>query len=145
MRVDFYQLAHDPVEQVLPAIAQKLLDDGQRLLVVDERETMRALLSRALWEWKPDSFLAHGVSGQDDDAVHPILLSDHTEAVNQARNIALTDGQWREDALSFDRTFYFFDESTIAAARDCWRALKGRDDVLPHFWRQEGRKWVQGP
>ncbi|MEE2741983.1 MAG: DNA polymerase III subunit chi, partial [Pseudomonadota bacterium] len=34
MQVDFYQLSRDPVEQVLPAIAGRILAMGARLLVV---------------------------------------------------------------------------------------------------------------
>ena len=147
MRVDFYQLSRDPVEQVLPVIAQKLLDDGARLLVVDGRDGALARFSNALWEWKPDSFLAHGIAGEADDAMQPILLKVQATPTpaNAARNIALTDGVWRDEALSFERAFYFFDDMTIAAARDCWRALKGREDVMPRFWRQEGRRWIEGP
>jgi DNA polymerase-3 subunit chi len=66
-------------------------------------------------------------------------------AVNGARNIALADGLWREEALGFTRAFYFFDAITIDAARQSWRDLTKRADVEPRFWRQEGRKWVQGP
>lgn len=147
MRVDFYQLSRDPVEHVLPVIAQKLLEDGARLMVVDGREGALARFSTSLWSWKPDSFLAHGIAGEGDEALQPILLTAEaaTTPANAARNIALTDGVWREEALSFERAFYFFDDGTIAAARECWRALKGREDVTPRFWRQEGRKWIEGP
>ncbi|MBP6030650.1 MAG: DNA polymerase III subunit chi [Sphingobium sp.] len=147
MRVDFYQLSHDQAEQVLPAIAQKLMDEGGRLLVVDGREGSLSRISRALWEARPDSFLAHGLAGDGDEAMQPILLcADAPDTpANAASSIALTDGVWRDAALGFERAFYFFDAATIAAARDCWRALKGRDAVTPRFWRQEGRKWIEGP
>jgi DNA polymerase III subunit chi len=145
MQVDFYQLSRDPVEQVLPAIAQRLLDAGERLLVVDGREGALPRLSRALWGYRPDSFLAHGTSGEGGEAAQPILLSDTEQAANAARNIALADGLWREAALGYDRAFYFFDAETIEGARACWRALSGQEGVTPRFWRQEGRKWVQGP
>ncbi len=145
MQVDFYQLSRDPVEKVLPAIAQRLLDDGERLLVMDGRDGALERLSRALWEWKPDSFLAHGTSGEGDEDAQPVLLSTTPEAPNGARNIALADGQWCDAALGFERAFYFFDAETVEGARACWRALKEREDVVPRFWRQEGAKWVQGP
>ncbi|MEZ5655982.1 MAG: DNA polymerase III subunit chi [Sphingobium sp.] len=145
MRVDFYQLSRDPVEQVIPAIAQRLLDDGGRLLVVDGREGALGTLSRSLWAWRENSFLAHGQAGDDDAQAQPILLSVADEPSNGARHIALADGEWRDAALSFDRAFYFFDDGTIDAARQCWRDLKGKDGVTSHFWRQEGRKWVEGP
>ncbi|MGD9810374.1 MAG: DNA polymerase III subunit chi [Sphingobium sp.] len=145
MQVDFYQLSRDPVEQVLPAIAEKLLEAGQRLLVIDRREGALDRLSRALWDWKPDSFLAHGLADGEGAAEQPILLAAVEAAANGARNVALTDGRWRDSALDFDRAFYFFDDLTIEAARDSWRDLKARDGVNTRFWRQEGRKWVQGP
>ena len=34
MQVDFYQLTRDPAEKVLPFIAQRVLDDKGRLLIV---------------------------------------------------------------------------------------------------------------
>ena len=149
MQVDFYQLSHDPVDQVLPAIAQRSLDAGARLLVLDGREGAAERLSRALWGWRPDSFLAHGTADEDDAAAQPIVLACDDGAldvpVNGARHVALTDGRWREGALGFDRAFYFFDAGTIEGARACWRDLKGRSGVEPRFWRQEGRRWVQGP
>ncbi len=146
MQVDFYQLKRDPVEQVLPAIAQRLMDQSDRLLVIDGREGGLARLSRALWDWRPESFLAHGLVGEDHSELQPVLLADAmTDPLNQARHIALVDGIWREEALGFERVFYFFDDDTLEPARACWRLLKGREEVRPRFWRQEGRRWVQGP
>lgn len=147
MQVDFYQLSHDPAEKVVPAIAQRLLDQGERLIVLDGRDGALDRLSRALWSHKPDSFLAHGRAGVGDDGAQPILLSDGREITanpaNGAQHIALTDGHWRDEALSFTRAFYFFDDGTLDEARACWRTLKARDDVEPRFWRQDGRRWVQ--
>ena len=147
MQVDFYQLSRDPVERVLPAIAQRLLDQGDRLFVVEGRAGQLDRLSRALWEHKPESFLAHGLAGGGDEDIQPILLAQEwrPSPSNGARNIALTDGIWRDEALEYDRAFYFFDEETLEGARACWRLLKGREGVEPRFWRQEGRRWVQGP
>jgi DNA polymerase-3 subunit chi len=36
MQVDFYQLTRDPAEKVLPFIAQRVLDDKGRLLIVSD-------------------------------------------------------------------------------------------------------------
>jgi DNA polymerase III subunit chi len=145
MQVDFYQLSRDPVHHVVPAIARRVLDSGARLLVVDSRDGALDRMSQALWDAGPASFLAHGKADGDLPEVQPILLATDCAAANGARHIALADGLWREQALSFDRVFYFFDADTIDSARGTWRALKGRDEVEPRFWRQEGRRWVQGP
>ena len=143
MQVDFYQLERDPVEKVLPAIAQRLLDQGERLLVIDGREGALERLSRALWSWRPDSFLAHGSAGDEDPAIQPILLTVGDEPLNGARHVALADGVWRDAALGFERAFHFFDADTIEAARASWRALKGRENVTARFWRQDAGKWIQ--
>jgi DNA polymerase-3 subunit chi len=145
MRVDFYQLSRDPVEQVLPAIAGRVLSSGERLLVVDGDAERRARISEGLWSGPPESFLAHGQAGEGREGVQPILLSDGCDPGNGARHIALADGMWREEALGFERVFYFFDAATIDGARSSWRALAKREGVTPHFWRQEGRRWIEGP
>ena len=55
----------------------------------------------------------------------PVLLSPEPEPANGAANIALADGRWRDEALGFARTFYFFDNDGRDSAREAWRALKG--------------------
>jgi DNA polymerase-3 subunit chi len=145
MQVDFYQLSRDPVEQVLPVIAARVLGLGQRLLVVAQEEVRLARISEGLWAGPPESFLAHGRAGEGDASIQPILLAQDCVAANGARNIALADGLWREEATAFDRAFYFFDADTIGGARESWRALSKRDDVMPRFWKQDGGRWVQGP
>jgi DNA polymerase-3 subunit chi len=144
MRVDFYQLSRQPVEQVLPVIAGRLLDGGERLLVVGDDDRL-SRLSEALWTAAPASFLAHARAGEGDDAVQPILLSADCAAGNGAANIAIADGLWREEALGFARAFYFFDADTIDGARAAWRLVSRHEGAEPHFWRQEGRRWIEGP
>ena len=145
MQVDFYQLSRDPVDQVLPAIAARILALGARLLVVADDAERLERISTGLWNGPPDSFLAHGRAGEAGEGHQPILLAPTCAAANGARHIALADGLWREEALTFDRAFYFFDADTIDGARSSWRALAKREGVEPRFWRQDGRKWVQGP
>jgi DNA polymerase-3 subunit chi len=145
MQVDFYQLSRDPVEQVLPAIAARVLGLGARLLVVAGEPERLARISEGLWAGPAESFLAHERAGEGGEAVQPILLGETCDAANGARHVALVDGVWREEALGFERAFYFFDADTIDDARASWRALSKAEGVEPRFWRQEGRKWVQGP
>ena len=142
MLVDFYHLDRSPLDKVLPSICEKLLAQGERLLIVAEPAVLDRLDAQ-LWSYAPDSFLPHG---RDNAAAQPVLLSERAEAVNGAANVALADGRWREEALGFARTFYFFDNDAREGARDAWRALKGRPEVEARYWKQDERgKWVQGP
>ncbi|HEX7857066.1 MAG TPA: DNA polymerase III subunit chi [Sphingobium sp.] len=145
MRVDFYQLSRDPVEHVLPQIAARILDEGERLLVVSAHADQLTRISVGLWDAGPESFLAHDHVAAPLPEVQPILLSADCTPTNGATRVALVDGQFREEALAFDRTFYFFDADTVASARESWRTLSKREDVATHFWRQEGGRWRQGP
>ncbi|GLV24812.1 DNA polymerase III subunit chi [Sphingobium sp. Cam5-1] len=145
MQVDFYQLNRDPVDRVLPAIAARILGLGERLLVVAQDEAQLERISAGLWNGSPESFLAHGRVGEGSEAMQPVLLAQDCSPANGARHIAIADGIWREEALDFERAFYFFDTLTVDGARESWRALSKREGVTPRFWRQEQGKWVQGP
>ena len=144
MQVDFYQLTRDPAEKVLPPIAQRVLDGGGRLLVVGDAAQLDAI-SAALWNYKPDSFLAHAKTGDGDDSIQPILLSSEPIAANLAGFIAIADGIWRDEALEFDRAFYLFPPDSTDNARTAWRSLGESEGVERHYWKQDGGKWVQGP
>ena len=142
MRVDFYQLASDPAEAVLPLLAQKTLAAGERMLVVSGDEDQLARIGEALWNRK-DSFLANGRAGGPHDARQPVLLADRVDAANGARFLVLADGLWRDAGPGFDRVFYLFDDGSLKAARECWVALKGREGLTRHFWRQDKGRWVE--
>ena len=143
LQVDFYQLTGDP-DAVLARIAERVTDGGGRLLVVAADEEDRARIDAALWRMSSPSFLAHGAAGADDATEQPILLAAGVAPENGARNVALADGVWRDEALSFDRCFHLFDEAATAAARDAWRALGSRESVERRFWKQdEAGRWTQ--
>ena len=145
MQVDFYQLTRDPAGKVLPPIAQHVLDGEGRLLVVSGDTAQLEAISAALWNWKADSFLAHAKAGDGDDTLQPILLSGEPIAANNAKFIALADGEWRDAALEYDRAFYLFPPSHIDNARAAWRALRDNEGVERRYWKQDNGKWVQGP
>ena len=143
MRVDFYQLGSAQPESVIASIAGKLIDDGQRLLIVADDEGLLARLDRQLWDQGGASFLPHALAGGSDDAAQPILLSTGADAPNLARNLLIADGQWREAALAYDRAFYLFDEGTLEGARLAWKLLAGREGVERNYWASEDGKWVK--
>jgi DNA polymerase III subunit chi len=143
VQVDFYQLAGTPAEQVIAPLAEKVLGADGRLLIVAEDEAQLARLDRMLWDQGASSFLPHGVAGGADDARQPILLSTSPDAPNQARNMLIADGTWREAALTFDRSFYLFDNDTLEGARLAWKLLAGREGVERRYWAREAGKWVK--
>ena len=145
MRVDFYQLGHDPVEAVLPLIARAVRAEGQRLLVVSGNDAERGRIGASLWERLPEAFLANGEADRPHAARQPVLLSRDCAAPNGARHIAFADGLWRDEGSDFDRAFLLFGEAALDGARACWRQLGMREDIERRFWKQEGGRWREGP
>jgi DNA polymerase-3 subunit chi len=139
--VNFYHLTASPLERVLPTVCQGLVARGEKVLVVGP-EAQLAGLDEQLWTFAADSFLPHGRARPE---AQPVLLSPSPEPANGATNIAIADGEWREEALGFERAYYFFDSSGLDAARALWRRLKDAPEVEPRYWKQDGGRWVEGP
>jgi DNA polymerase-3 subunit chi len=142
VRVDFYQLAGAPVDEVVASLGAKIVESGERLLVVMADEGALARLDRLLWDQGETDFLAHGIAGEGEDGRQPILLSTTPDPSNGARNLLVADGQWREAALTFERAFHLFDEAMLQEARQAWKLLSGREGVERHYWAREDGRWV---
>lgn len=149
MKVDFWQLSRDPVEKVVALIAARVMDSGERLLVVSSSAEQRQAISRELWKAGPETFLANGEVGLANGEAgvpgaqeQPILLSETAEPVNTASHVIFADGEYRE-ATGFARTFLLFDDTTVEAARGTWRGLDGNEALERAFFRQDGGKWVK--
>jgi DNA polymerase-3 subunit chi len=143
MQVDFYHLTRQPLERVLPRIAERVVEGGGRLLIVAADAKQRDALDKLLWN-PPESFLPHAQAGAGRDDQQPVLIAGELMAANGARNVALADGSWREEALTFDRAFHFFDEDRIAEARAAWKGLAGREGIERRYWKQnEQGRWEQ--
>jgi DNA polymerase III subunit chi len=145
VRVDFYHLTRDPVTHVLPAIAERVLASGGRLLIVAAQRDLLDRVSERLWDAGPARYLAHDYADAPDPEIQPILLASAMDSANGAKAVALVDGLWRAEALGFERTFLFFDENSIAGARIAWRDLGLVEDCERHYWKQDGGRWREGP
>ena len=133
-----------PLDRLLPVIADRVMAGGGRLLIVSGDADQRAALDRQLWMVPADSFLPHAQAGEGNDSAQPVLIAAEVHPANGARHVALADGLWRDDALTFDRAFHFFDGDRIAEARSAWRALADRDGVERRYWKQNDQgRWEQ--
>lgn len=118
---------------MIGAVALKALAGGQRMVIVTDDPALLERLDRALWEYRPEAFLAHGKAGEAHAERQPLLLSPSCEPVNGARVVALADGRWRPEAESFERALLFFDEAGRESARAVWRSFDEREDIQREF------------
>jgi len=142
VKLDFWQYTHDPLEKVVALIAKRVLDEGARLLIVSADAEQRAVISRALWQAGPDSFLANGESDAPGAEAQPILLSGELNAPNGATHLILADGVFRETD-AYARVFLLFPPDIAPEARKAWRAHDGREDVIRAYFAQEDGRWVK--
>ena len=145
MRVDFYQLSRDPVERVVAMLARKVVNMGQRLLVVSEDPGQRAVMSTELWRVGPEEFLANGEASAPAAERQPVLFADVVDRTNGAGILLLADGKWRAEALQFDRVLLLFSADQTEAARALWRELDGEEGVTREIHKQDERgRWQAG-
>ena len=143
MRVDFYQLSRDPLDKVVPLLANKVLDSGARLLIVAADAEQRQNLSAALW--KADGFLANGMADAAHAERQPILLAGTCAAANRATIVLLADGEWYEEAGGFERAMLLFDVEQTQAARDLWQVLGARNGLERRIFKQTPQgAWREG-
>lgn len=144
-RVDFYQLSRDPIDVTVAKLARKVLQAGERLVVVSGDAAQREQLSQTLWEQGGAAFLAHGLAGGPDDARQPILLSDSCSAPNEARMLLIADGIWREEALGFDRVLLLFAPDGREAAAGLWRRFATDEAIDNRINKQDEQgNWREG-
>lgn len=148
-RVDFYHMTRDTAPVVVARLAERAVAGGARLLIVAGEAKLRDAVDAALWTTNAESFLPHAMLPQPDGValVEPVLIAgDIPVERHGATLVALADGVWRDEALTFDRALYLFDGQAIDDARGAWRVLSKRDGVDCHYWRQDGSgRWVKGP
>lgn len=138
MRLDFWQVSEGPVARVVAQIAPRVLESGERMVVVDADAERRAEISQALWA--ADGFLANG---EAHPSRQPVLLAGECSSENGATVAVLADGKWRDEAEGFARTIVLFGEEGIEDARALYSRFSQRTDVTRSYYAQEAGKWVK--
>ncbi len=84
----FYHLKGQTPEQVLPALLQKSLERGWRVVVQASSDERVEALDAHLWTWRDDAFLPHGTWRDAEAAEQPIVLTVNEENPNGRRCVS---------------------------------------------------------
>lgn len=141
----FYHLEQRPLEAVIPQLLEKTLERGWRA-VIEVGSTERAeALDAHLWTYRDDSFLAHGLAGEDADPLQPILITTATDNPNGASVRFFVDRAVPQSAEGYQRIVYLFsghDPDAVSEARIAWRALLAGNTLT--YWQQgEDGRWAK--
>jgi len=143
----FYHLQRQPVERVLPALLEKSLSRGWRVIVQSSSEERVEALDAHLWTYSESSFLPHGTVRGGDAAEQPILLTTENDNRNGAQVRFLLDGApLPEDPGGYERIVLIFDgddEDAVAAARLNWTAVKDKGLDATYWQPDEKGRWVK--
>lgn len=139
----FYHLERSSLGQVLPELLDRTLQRGWRAIVRVADPSQLEDIDDALWTWREDSFLAHGLASEPHADRQPILLTSSQENPNGAHALFIVDGSELGETETYARCFIIFegrDETALHGARELWRKLKGQGANLA-YWKQsdEGR------
>jgi DNA polymerase-3 subunit chi len=143
----FYHLHRQPIEKVLPALLEKSIERGWRVVVQAASEERVEALDAHLWTYRDDGFLPHGTAKEGDAAAQPVLLTTGEDNPNGAHVRFLIDGAAvPEDAASYQRIVLLFDgedEDAVAAARARWSEAKTQGFACTYWQPDEQGRWQQ--
>lgn len=143
--VRFYHLQRATLEAVLPQMLEKVLERGQRAVVMLGSEQRVEALATALWTYRENSFLPHGSARDGRPVRQPIWLTADDENPNGADVLFLADGARSARMQDFALCAEVFDgndEATVAAARQRWVEYKAAGCALVYY-QQVGGRWEE--
>jgi DNA polymerase-3 subunit chi len=141
----FYHLKGQTLEQVLPALLQKSLERGWRVVVQASSDERVDALDAHLWTWRDDAFLPHGTSRDPEAEEQPIVLTANGDNPNGAKVRFLVDGAGlAADGAIYERVVLLFDgedPDAVEMARARWSEAKAAGADVTYWRADESGRW----
>jgi DNA polymerase-3 subunit chi len=144
--VRFYHLQRSTLESVLPKFLERIVDRGQRAVVMADSPERVEALTNQLWTYSDRVFLPHGNVRDGHAALQPIWLTDTDENPNGAQVLFLSDGATSARIAEFETCVELFDgndEAAVTAARERWQRYKADGHVVVYFQQDERGSWEE--
>jgi DNA polymerase-3 subunit chi len=143
----FYHLQGQKLEGVLPALLEKSLERGWKVVVQGSSEEHIEALDAHLWTYRDDGFLPHGTWRELEAAQQPVLFTLTESNPNGASVRFLIDGApMPADPQNYQRIVLLFDgndEEAVAAARAHWSAAKEKGLEATYWQADEQGRWAK--
>ena len=144
--IRFYHLQRTRLEAALPKMLERVLERGDRAVVMLGSEERVEALAAHLWTYNDRGFLPHGTAQDGFAAEQPIWLTAKDENPNGAAG-AVPRRRRRERRIADFRLcvelFDGGDEQAVAAARRRWAAYKSAGHALSYFQQTDAGGWEQ--
>ncbi len=143
----FYHLQGQKLEGVLPALLEKSLERGWKVIVQGASEERIDALDAHLWTYRDDGFMPHGTWREPEAAQQPVLLTVNEGNPNGANVRFLIDGApVPADVESYQRIVLLFDgedEEAVAAARERWSEAKAKGFEATYWQPDDRGRWAK--
>ncbi|TWF56800.1 DNA polymerase III subunit chi [Neorhizobium alkalisoli] len=142
----FYHLTESKLEDALPALLEKSVERGWKVVVQTGLEGRRDFLDDHLWTFRDDSFLGHGTDAAPMAEDQPVLLTATQDNPNSATVRFVVDGAEPPAVESYERIVFMFDgydQQQLEGARAQWKRLKGEGHALTYWQQSEEGRWVK--
>jgi DNA polymerase-3 subunit chi len=143
----FYHLQGQRLEGVLPALLEKSLARGWRVVVQGASEERIEALDAHLWTYRDDGFLPHGTWREQEAAAQPVLLTLTESNPNAATVRFLIEGApMPAEPEAYERIVLMFDgddEDAVAAARAHWTEAKAKGHETTYWQPDADGRWVK--
>ncbi len=143
----FYHLQNATLESVLPALLEKSLGRGWRVVVQTASEERAEALDGYLWTYRDESFLPHVTWRERDMGDQPIVIAVDEANPNDATVRFLVErAVLPREADRYERIVVIFDgddEDAVAQARTAWKEGKARGFEATYWQRDARGAWVQ--
>ncbi len=146
LRIGFYHLQKSTLEQALPRLLMKVLEAGQRAVVMAGSAERVAFLDSLLWTGESDSWIPHGTARDGEADRQPIFLTAADENPNNAQVLLLTDGVVSNRLAEFSRCLILFDgndDGALQAARALWKEWKSLGFDLIYYQQTDRGGWQE--
>ena len=144
--IRFYHLQRTRLEAALPKMLERVLERGDRAVVMLGSEERVEALAAHLWTYNDRGFLPHGTVQDGFAAEQPIWLTVKDENPNGAQVLLLADGAESGRVADFRLCVELFDggdEQAVAAARRRWAAYKTAGHSLSYYQQTDAGSWEQ--
>ncbi len=136
----FYHLNAHRIEDHIPKILDKIIQNNWKALLYMKDFDRLTKLDHLLWVYKDDAFLPHGTEQSVECEYHPVLLTTKLENKNNADVLLMIEtGRLDQINDNFKRVIFLFhskDETVLNWARQLWLETKEKQ-LTPIYWKED--------